>query len=56
MPEDVKKPYRDMETEDRKRFAKELKELKETGSFTNQDGINSKDITPKKRLVQYSTE
>ena len=35
MSEDERKPYRDMEHKDRERHAKELKELKETGYFTN---------------------
>ena len=51
MSEDERKPYREMEEKDRLRYSKELKELRETGSFTNQDGVNSRDITPKKRLV-----
>lgn len=53
MSEDDRKPFRAMEEKDKLRYTKELQELKTTGSFTNQDGVNSKDMIPKKRLVQH---
>ena len=54
MSEDDRKPFRELEEKDKQRYGKELYQLRTTGSFTNQDGVNSKNMTPKKRLVQQN--
>ena len=50
--EEQKKPFEEMQEKDKMRQAKELQELRQTGYFTNSDGVNSKDMVPKKRIVQ----
>ena len=51
MTDDQKTEYADMAKLDEVRHENELKEFKETGFFTNKDGVNSKDISPKMKKV-----
>ena len=42
--------------EDKARFDKEMDEFQKTGYFTNKDGVNSKDLTPKIKKIKKSSE
>ena len=51
--EDEQKQYKEIAAQDVLRYERELKEYKETGFFTNENGINSKDM-PKKRCTTHA--
>lgn len=50
MNDDQKKKYQDLNKNDLDRYHKEMKEFKETGYFTNSDGVNSKFLNKKHRV------
>lgn len=48
MTPEEKKPFEQQQEVDQKRYEKECNDLKENGFFINAEGVNSKDMTPKK--------
>lgn len=53
MNDDQKKKYQDLNKNDLDRYHKEMKEFKETGYFTNSDGVNSKFLNKKHRVQEF---
>lgn len=45
-----------MKKKDAIRFEKEMKEFKETGFFTNSDGVNSKYLDKKHRVQEFPVD
>ena len=52
LSEEQKKPFHDKEAADRIRFEKENKEFRETGFFTNKNGVNSQTLDKVKVKVK----
>ena len=51
MSSQEQEPYHSLAQEEYYRFVNEMKEFKETGFYTNKDGVNTRDMPP---LVKYT--
>ena len=56
LTDEDKVPFVKLADADKVRFEKELDDLEKTGSFTNADGVNSKDIKPKIKKIKVSQQ